>query len=101
MVGQALDHRLLDVVLVLDLADDLLEEVLDRDEAGGPAVLVEDDRDVDLPALELVKQVVDRRRLRDVDGCPQERPEIRPRAGRLAQERQEILGIQDPEDLVD
>src|SRR5207249_1591825 len=41
VLGQADDHRLLDVVLILDLADDLLEQVLDRDEAGRPAVLVE------------------------------------------------------------
>jgi hypothetical protein len=34
------------VVLVLDLADDLLEDVLDGDQPGGAAVLVDDDRDV-------------------------------------------------------
>src|SRR5689334_22358328 len=39
------DDRLrLDVVLVADLADDLLEHVLDRHEPGGAAVLVHDDR---------------------------------------------------------
>ena len=32
------------VVLVVDLADDLLEDVLERDDAGGAAVLVDDDR---------------------------------------------------------
>ena len=57
--GEGHDHRLLDVVLVLDLADDLLEQVLDRHEAGRAAVLVEHDRDVDLAALELVQEVVD------------------------------------------
>src|SRR5712671_4612344 len=101
VIGEADDHRLLDVVLVLDLADDLLEEVLDRDEAGRPAVLIEDDREVDLPALELVQEVVDRHRLGDIDGRPKERPEVRSGAGRFAQERQEILGVEDPEDLVD
>ena len=60
VVGEPDDHRLLGVVLVLDLADDLLEQVLDRHEAGRPAVLVEHDRDVDLPPLELVEEVVDR-----------------------------------------
>ena len=54
------DQRLLVVVLVLDLADDLLEQVLDGHQAGRAAVLVEHDRDVDLAALELVEQVVDR-----------------------------------------
>ena len=47
---QLLDERLLHVVLVGDLADDLLDDVLDRDQAGGAAVLVDDDRDVGLLA---------------------------------------------------
>ena len=57
--GQPDQHRLLDVVLVLDLADDLLEQVLDRDQSRGPTVLVEHDRDVHLAPLELMKQVID------------------------------------------
>ena len=63
-----------------DLADDLLEQVLDRDEARRSAVLIEHDPDVDLAPLELVEEVVDRHRLRDVDRRPQQRPELRPRA---------------------
>ncbi len=47
------DGRVREVVLVLDLADDLLEDVLDRDDALGAAVLVDDDgeRLVRLPQL--------------------------------------------------
>ena len=75
VVGQPDDQRLLLVVLVLDLADDLLEEVLDGDQAGRPAVLVEHDRDVDLAPLELVEQVVDAHRLGHEDGRPEQRPE--------------------------
>src|ERR1700748_3333350 len=37
---------LIEVVFVLDVADDLLEHILDRDEARNTAVLVDDDRDV-------------------------------------------------------
>ena len=37
---------LLDVVLVADVADELLDEVLERDDAGGAAVLVDDDGQV-------------------------------------------------------
>ncbi len=101
VVGEPDDHRLLDVVLVLDLADDLLEQVLDRDEAGRAAVLVEDDRDVDLPALELVEQVVDRHRLGHEDRRAQERPEGGPGRGVGLQVRQEVLGVEDADDLVD
>ena len=72
ILGQADDHRLLGVVLVLDLADDLLEQVLDRHQAGRSPVLVEDDRDVDLPTLEFVEEVVDRHRLGDEHGRPEE-----------------------------
>ena len=77
VLAQLLDQRLLDVVLVLDLAHDLLEQVLDRDQARRAAVLVEHDRDVDLAPLELVEQVVDRHRLRHEHGRPQERPQVR------------------------
>ena len=80
VLAQLLDQRLLDVVLVLDLADDLLEEVLDRDQARRPAVLVEHDRDVDLAPLELVQQVVDRHRLRDEDRRPEQRAQVGPAA---------------------
>ena len=48
------------VVLVGDLADDLLDDVLDRHQAGGAAVLVDDDRHVRLVALHLAQQVVHR-----------------------------------------
>ena len=43
--AHALDR---DVVLVLDVADDLLEDVLERDEALHLAVLVDDEREVGL-----------------------------------------------------
>ena len=51
------DDRLgLDVVLVANLADDLLEQIFDGHEAGRPAVLVDDDRALRLLALELLQQ---------------------------------------------
>ena len=52
------DDRLrLDVVLVADLADDLLEQILDGDQPGGPAVFVDDDRALRLLALKLLQQL--------------------------------------------
>ena len=51
--------RLLDVVLVANLADDLLENVLDRDEAGRAAVLVAHDRDVRAARLKFAQLFVD------------------------------------------
>ena len=52
------------VVLVGDLADDLLEDVLDRHQAGEAAVLVDDDRHVGARGLHLPQQLVDRLGLR-------------------------------------
>jgi hypothetical protein len=45
--SHAHDARAGAVVLVEHLADDLLDEVLQRDDAGGAAVLVDDDRPSD------------------------------------------------------
>ncbi len=101
VVGEPHDERLLLVVLVLDLADDLLEEVLDGHQAGRPAVLVEDDREVDLPPLELVEQVVHAHRLGHEDRRAQDRAKGRPLGGGTLEERQQVLGVQDPDDLVD
>src|SRR4051794_124073 len=57
--GQALDLGVFDVELVGDLADDLLEDVLHRDEPRGVAVLVDDDRHVELLRLHLAQQLGD------------------------------------------
>src|SRR3546814_18489919 len=46
------------VVLVVDLADDLLQHVLDGEMAGDAAVLVDDDRPVVARLAELAKQHV-------------------------------------------
>jgi hypothetical protein len=58
-VGQPLDGGGRAVVLVLDLADDLLDDVLERDDPGGAAVLVHHDRELAAPLLHLAQQVVD------------------------------------------
>ena len=52
----------LDVVLVGDVADDLLDDVLERDEPLQRAVLVDDQREVGAPAQELAHLLVERRR---------------------------------------
>ncbi len=62
------------VVLVADLADDLLEQVLHRREARRAAVLVDHDRERELPALHLAQQ------LRDALGFRNERYRAHQRA---------------------
>jgi hypothetical protein len=51
VVGQPDDHRLLDVVLILDLAHDLLDDVLHRGEAVGAAVFVDHEGKVNVRGL--------------------------------------------------
>jgi hypothetical protein len=63
---EPLHRRALGVVLVGDLPHDLLKDVLDRDQAGGAAVLVDDDRHVDPHALHLPQQLVHRLAVRHV-----------------------------------
>ncbi len=99
-VGQALDHRILHVELVDDLSEELLDDVLEGHEAGGAAVLVDDDREVEAVALHL----------------PQERGdplglghEVR-RTGQLGHRSllvavalgsHQVLGVDDADDVVD
>ena len=81
------DDRLgLDVVLVANLADDLLEQVLDRHEAGGAAVLVDDDGDLRLLPLELLQQLGHALALRDDHRRAQQRGD-RPRVVGAARAR--------------
>src|SRR6476661_3072542 len=47
------------VVLVENLADNLLEKIFHRDDAGSPAVLIENDSHVLLQTLEVGKHVLD------------------------------------------
>ena len=62
-LGDDVVLALVEVVLVLDVADDLLEHVLDGDEARHAAVLVDDDRDVVAVGAEVAQQHVEPLRL--------------------------------------
>ena len=88
------------VVFVLDLADDLFQDVLDGDQPGGAAVLVGDDRDVDAISTQLPEEIVQPLRFGDDVGRAKELLDgQRPR--RSDDEGQEILGVEDPHDLID
>ena len=64
------------VVLVGDVADDLLEQVLEGDEAVDAAVFVDDQRHVDVRGLHPLEQDPDRHRRRRVDQRPEQSPEV-------------------------
>ena len=68
-VGLRLDAaRGLDVVLVGDVADDLLDDVLERDQPLQRAIFVDDQREMGAAAQELAHLLVERRRFRDEIG---------------------------------
>ena len=96
---ESLDARLVGVVLVGDLADDLLEQVFHRDEPGGAAVFVDDDRHVELLGLHLAQELGDAFRLgHEVRGAQA----LAHRRGALADgaARDEILQEHEPDDVV-
>ena len=100
VLAEGHDHGLLLVVLVLDLAHDLLDEVLDGDEAGRAAVLVEDDGDVDATSLQAVQEVVDEHRLGHEERRAHEAadggwPIVADEVG------QQVLGVEEAHDVVD
>ena len=78
-VGQPADRAPGGVGLVGDLADDLLDDVLDRDDPGGAAVLVDHDRELGALALEVGEQVVERLGLGHDRRLAHERVEVRVR----------------------
>ena len=69
-VVAALHRGLLHVELVDDVAHELLEQVLERDQPGGAAVLVDDDRHVELLLLHFAQEVRDFLGLGDELGRP-------------------------------
>ena len=61
------------VMLVLDLADDLLDHVLDRDQPLGAAEFVDDDGEVDALGAHPREQVEHAHRFRDEQGLAHQR----------------------------
>ena len=103
-VGQPFHRRTLGhVVLVGDLPDDLLQDVLDRDQPGCTAVLVHHDRDVRARRLHLPQQVVDRLGLRHERRLAHDLGDRRLRRTGFAAggPADQVLQVHDPEDVVD
>ncbi len=90
------------VVLVLDVADDLLEQVLDGDEAVDAAIFVDHHRHVDARGLHLLQQHADRHRRRRIEQRPEQPGEVeRGRPGAEAVLQREILEVDEADRLVE
>ena len=98
-VRQALDTHVFDVVLVDDLADELLETVLQRDQSGDSTVFVGDDRQVELVALHFPHQPGHRHVLRDEAHLAGE-IEHRLVAVSLTLDADQVFGVGEPDDVV-
>jgi hypothetical protein len=82
-------------VFVLDLAHDLLEDVLDGDDAHRAAVLVHHHRELDAALLHLAKEGVDALGLRGIGGGPHDGAEV----GRLGSSPEKIHGGDEPDQI--
>src|SRR5215204_3835193 len=92
------DRFTLDVVFVTDLANDLLEQVLNGDEPGRSAVLIDDNGHLRLPALHLLEQLGYTLALRHEMRRPHQR---RHRRLCVRRQRNEILHEHNPGDVVE
>ncbi|OQC37728.1 MAG: hypothetical protein BWX64_01949 [Acidobacteria bacterium ADurb.Bin051] len=99
-IGEQLPRRGLLVVLVGDLADDLLDQVLDRHQPRGAAVLVDHDRHLLPPGLELAQQLAERLGLRHEEGRLGERRRLADRL-RRTERREHVADVEDADDPVD
>lgn len=95
---QLADGFLHGIVLVPDFADQLLEDILHGHDALGPAIFVDDDRDVGLVGLQKLKQVVDLFRGENEDRLGHD---FRDGLGRNAAAHVEILLVDHADDLID
>src|SRR6476619_5592075 len=91
------------VMFVVDLADDLLQHVLDRHQSGHAAVLVDDDGHVVARLAEFAQQHVELLGFGDQDRRSQQFAHVDWMAAVVVvgdDAAQQVLGQQDPEDLV-
>ncbi len=99
--GLALDRLiLLDVVLVVDVADDLLDDVLERDESGNTAILVDHDSHVIAARAEFLQQHVEPFALWHEYRRAHQLPDVELRRAFAARVAQQVLGEQDACDRV-
>ena len=89
-----------DVELVVDVADDLLDGVLDRDETGDPAVFVDDDRHVVAVAAEFLEKHVDALGFRHDHRRSHALADVEAVFLALCEHAQHVLGEQDADDVV-
>ncbi len=94
------DIRLVFLVLFLDVADNLVEHILQRDEAGGAAELIEHHSHLSAVLLELVQEQLYRECLWHEEWLVHHAPGAEIGPG-LASVSEEILQVEHPDDVID
>ena len=94
------EETFLFVELVFDLADDLLEHVLEGDQTCGAAVLVDHHGHMDALGAELLEHLVETLALGDVVGRPRKLRDAALIKVAVGQHAQEVFGVQQSGDLV-
>src|SRR6185312_11496615 len=74
--ADALDQRQFTIILVLNLADDLFEDVLDRHDSSGATIFVNDNGKMDLLAPQIMQQFANTFRLRHEVGWTQKLEQV-------------------------
>src|SRR3954467_15508444 len=93
-------RRLLLVELVLDLADQLFENVLEGNQATGAAEFINNDAEVKLPLQKELQQLLQSRGLGRVDNLARRRQKIGPACGFQAH-RIHVLDMDNAESLIE
>ena len=101
LLVDSLDRRVGEVELVLDLAHDLLEQVLEGGDPLHRAVLVDHDRHVLLLAAEVGEERGEVLRLRDDVRRPHDRLEADGGDPEVVHRREEVAHVEDADDLVE
>ena len=90
----------LDVELVVDVADDLLDHVFDRNQSGNAAVLIDHDRHVVAAVAEFAQQHIQTLRFRHEHGRPQILAHVECGRHAAGEQPQQIFREQDASDVV-
>src|SRR4029079_15699701 len=100
-LAQPLDQLVREIELVLDVADDLLEQVLEGDDAGGGPVLVHDDGDVLTRPPEVREEGAEVLRLGNDVRSAQEVRERDGASATVVERGDEVTDVEDPDDVVE
>ena len=101
-VGQRLGHRIAGLELVADVAEQLREHVLERQQSGGAAELVDDERLMRSALAQVAQDAVGGHALVDAGDRPdQARPASSPVPSSLTSQRTRSLVCSDADDVVD